>query len=107
MAFFKARIKNIEITKDSHNTIMKIYVRVEMQDGDLVETKEFDYVVDGSTLDEIRGDLKIGVRNLIKQQIKQKYPEWISETQKLVETTNKLTPAQIATQFIGEITELD
>mgnify|MGYP007031191812 CR=1 FL=1 len=107
MAFFKARIKKVELTKDLDNKITKIYFVIEMQDDSLAAVKEFDYVIDGNTLEEIRGTLKLGVQNLIREQVKQKYPEWITEAQKLIETKSDLTPAQIAVQFISEITKLD
>ena len=97
--FLKAQIIASEITRNAQNEITKIWMQVQMQDDSIAGVKEFDYVIDGGTLDEIRGDLKSGVLNLIKEQARTEHPKWLEETAQAVETKSELTPLQIKGQF--------
>lgn len=105
--FIKSQIIKAEITKDAQNKITKIYLVSQIQDDAIVGIKDFDYVIDGGTLDEIRSNLKDGIQNLLKEQIRIKHQEWLEEAKKSVEIKQELTPLQIKTQIgFDEITQL-
>ena len=104
--FQRARITKAEFTRDGSNKIIKIYLNLDIQDDSIVEPKAIDFVIDGGTLDEIRSNLKDGVMNLVKENVKQKYQEWMQEVGN-IEQKSDLTPAQIISQFgSDEITQL-
>lgn len=108
MAFLNAQIKKVEITKNSSQEIIKIYIVAELQDDSLVESKVFDYVIDGGSLDEIKDNFKEGVIGKIKQEARRKYNEWIQNVQKSIEIKNELTPLQIKSQLgFNQIDTLD
>ena len=103
--FLSSRIIQAEITKDAQDKIIKIYLVAQLQDDSIVGTKEFDYVIDGGTLDEIRENLQDGMTKLLTEQSAQKHQEWVKET--INEVKSDLTPAQIIGQFgFNEITKL-
>ena len=103
--FLSSRIIKAEVTKDAENKITRIYLVAQLQDDSIVGAKEFDYVIDGGTLDEIRGGLREGIKRLLKEQTVQKHQEWLAE--KVNEVKSDLTPAQIISQFgFNEITKL-
>ena len=107
MAFLKAQIIASEITRNAQNEITKIWMQVQMQDDSIAGVKEFDYVIDGGTLEEIRADLGTGVLNLVKEQARVEHPKWLEETAQAVETKSELTPLQIKSLFSkDEITSL-
>jgi len=99
MAFQRAQPIKAELTRDGDNKITKIYLVIQMQDDAIVGTREFDYVIDGGTLDEIRGDLKAGLARLVKDQTRQKYQEWTEQIRATMETKSDLTPLQIKIQL--------
>lgn len=103
--FLSSRIIKAEVTKDAENKITRIYLVAQIQDDSIIGVKEFDYVIDGGTLDEVRGNLKEGITRLLKEQSAQKHGEWLKEQAN--EVKSELTPAQIIKQFgFSEITKL-
>ena len=107
MAFTKAQIISSEVTRDKNDEIKKIFLNVQIQDNAIPGVREIDYVVDGGTIDEIRGDLKGGIEKLLKEQVKIEHDKWIQEDQAKVETVSKLNPTEIVNLFgTNEITKL-
>ena len=107
MSFTKAQIIKTELMKDGANKIQRIYLVVQIQDDAISGVKQFDYVIDGGTLEEIRGNLKAGALTLVREQVRAKHAEWVVEVSN-APTTSDLTPAQIKNQFGNdEITKLD
>ena len=105
--FKSAKIIKTELTKNSQNVITKIHLTVQLQDTTIADTKEFNYIVDGEKLDEIRGDIKSGILQSLKEKTKQNHEEWLKEIEKEIETISDLTSSQIIEEFgIDEIAQL-
>ena len=107
MAFNKATIISSEVTRDAKNEITKIHFVIQIQDNAIAGVKEFDYIIDGGTPNEIKDDLRGGIEKLIKEQTKIMHDQWIQEDQAKVETVSRLNPTEIVNLFgINEITSL-
>ena len=106
MPFSNAKIIKAEITREK-GQISRIYIVCQMQDSAVAGLREFDYVIDGFSLEEIRANFKEGIQRLLKEQVKMKHQEWVEEISNPPEITNELTPAEIITQLgIDEIKTL-
>ena len=98
MSFLNCKIIKADVTNQKGVPI-RIYIVAQLQDTSIAGVREFDYVIDGGTLDEIKDSLKTGIQNLLKQEAKKKHQEWTQEVTEKTEIKSELTPIQIRSQF--------
>ena len=94
--FDYAKIIDADITYDAQGQIINIYLTIEVYDNVINTTKIFDWNVDGDILNGVRGNLRNNLPPLLREQIVQKYDEWLKELEVSTQRFKyELTPAVI------------
>ena len=75
------------IYKDEKDKIIKILIRAELEDTIVTDKKEFDFIIEGETLESMRSNLFSGIEKLLKEKASLNYTDWEKELSKLKEPT--------------------
>lgn len=96
------------ITKDGTNKIISIHIYGQLEDDAIAEKKNFDFLIEGDTLDAIRGNIRAGVAVLFRQKAKLNYNDWMKDVVAKQRIITAITDDDVSTQFgIKEVTSLD